>query len=82
MLPRLSSSISFTYIYGPLIYSQETKMSSSLPRRILKETQRLMSEPVPGINASPDEANHRYFRVVIDGPQESPYAGGSFHLEL
>jgi len=41
-----------------------------------------MSEPVPGIEAVPDENNHRYFKVTINGPQESPYAGGSFNLEL
>lgn len=33
---------------------------SVLPRRILKETQRLMQEPVPGISAQPDEGNARY----------------------
>lgn len=33
---------------------------SALPRRILKETQRLMQEPVPGISAQPDEGNARY----------------------
>ena len=57
-------------------------MSEGLPRRIIKETQRLMSEPVPGIIAIPDESNSRYFQVTIHGPQESPYAGGNFHLEL
>ena len=57
-------------------------MAGGLPRRIVKETQRLLSEPVPGINAVPEDANARYFRVIIKGPQESPYAGGSFHLEL
>jgi len=57
-------------------------MSAALPRRIIKETQRLLTEPVPGIVAEPQEANARYFRVVINGPQESPYAGGSFTLEL
>ena len=57
-------------------------MAGGLPRRIVKETQRLLTEPVPGITAVPEDANARYFRVIIKGPQESPYAGGSFHLEL
>lgn len=39
---------------------------SVLPRRILKETQRLMQEPVPGISAKPDEGNARY--VDVEGP--------------
>ena len=33
----------------------------------LQETQRLMQEPVPGISAVPDEANARYFHVVVAG---------------
>ncbi|PIO10411.1 hypothetical protein AB205_0060440, partial [Aquarana catesbeiana] len=46
------------------------------------ETQRLMAEPVPGIKAEPDDSNARYFHVVIAGPQDSPFEGGTFKLEL
>ncbi|EGG16851.1 putative ubiquitin-conjugating enzyme E2 [Cavenderia fasciculata] len=53
-----------------------------LSKRIVKETQRLMSEPVPGISASPLNDNLRYFNVAISGPVESPFEGGVFHLEL
>ncbi|GAB1608591.1 ubiquitin-conjugating enzyme E2 N [Argonauta hians] len=55
---------------------------AGLPRRIIKETQRLMAEPVPGISATPDQSNARYFHVVVAGPSESPYEGGVFNLEL
>merc|ERR1711976_217491 len=55
---------------------------ANLPRRIIKETQRLLSEPAPGISASPSEDNMRYFHVVILGPEQSPYEGGVFKLEL
>ncbi|XP_025196971.1 ubiquitin-conjugating enzyme E2 N [Melanaphis sacchari] len=55
---------------------------SVLPRRILKETQRLMQEPVPGISAKPDEGNARYFHVKVTGPEDSPFEGGLFKLEL
>ncbi len=47
-----------------------------------QETQRLMAEPVPGITATPDDGNARYFHVVIAGPQDSPFEGGTFKLEL
>lgn len=57
-------------------------MSITLPTRILKETQRLIQEPVPGISATPDESNARYFHVLVSGPSESPYEGGLFKLEL
>jgi len=57
-------------------------MASNLPRRIVKETQRLLAEPVPGISATPYEDNLRYFNVVIAGPLQSPYENGIFKLEL
>ena len=41
-----------------------------------------MQEPVPGISAVPDEANARYFHVIVAGPGGSPYEGGTFKLEL
>lgn len=56
--------------------------AAQLPRRIIKETQRLLSEPAPGISASPSEDNLRYFNVMILGPTSSPYEGGVFKLEL
>nr|KJB60392.1 hypothetical protein B456_009G303000 [Gossypium raimondii] len=46
--------------------------NTNLPRRIIKETQRLLSEPAPGISASPSEDNMRYFNVMILGPTQSP----------
>lgn len=32
--------------------------------------------------AAVDEHNPRYFKVIIDGPSESPYEGGKFKVEL
>ncbi|KAH8353428.1 hypothetical protein KR084_010890 [Drosophila pseudotakahashii] len=55
---------------------------TELPRRIIKETQRLLQDPVPGISAIPDENNARYFRVLVTGPHDSPFEGGVFKLEL
>jgi len=37
---------------------------------------------VPGITATPDDNNARYFHVGVAGPSESPYEGGLFKLEL
>ncbi|AOW02150.1 ubiquitin-conjugating enzyme/RWD-like protein [Yarrowia lipolytica] len=55
---------------------------NALPKRISKETERLVKEPVPGISAAPHDDNLRYFDVTIDGPTSSPYEGGTFKLEL
>lgn len=48
----------------------------------MKETQRMLSEPAPGISACPFTNNLRYFNVIISGPDSSPYSGGVFKLEL
>ena len=54
----------------------------AIPPRILKETQRLATEPVVGIYAEPNEKNCRHFFVKIVGPTETPYEGGIFECEL
>jgi ubiquitin-conjugating enzyme E2 N len=67
---------------------------TALPRRILKETERLIKDPPPGISGAPANDNLRYFSVTIEGPHASPYEGslnvwgagvtigGVFNLEL
>lgn len=46
-----------------------------LSKRILKETARLVEDPVPGILAEPHEDNLRHFNVLMNGPENSPYEG-------
>ncbi|CAE7385129.1 UBC35, partial [Symbiodinium sp. KB8] len=46
------------------------------------ETEKLHTDPVPGITATPFEDNLRHFNVTIEGAEETPYAGGIFRLEL
>ncbi|KAI3657814.1 hypothetical protein MP638_001953 [Amoeboaphelidium occidentale] len=67
----------------------------SLSKRIIKETERLLADPVPGIKATPKDDNARYFDVLMSGPGSSPFegsnlifmggliiTGGEFKLEL
>jgi len=63
-------------------YIVEYQTNMSLPRRIVKETSRLVQEPVAGISATPYTENLRYFSVAIEGPEETPYEKGVFQLEL
>ncbi len=42
---------------------------------LFQETERLLAEPVEGVNATPYEDNVRYFNVAIAGPSDSPYQG-------
>merc|ERR1711915_820143 len=74
--PGFDLCISLSRLHSPAM------ANANLPRRIIKETQRLLSEPAPGISASPSEENMRYFNVMILGPTQSPYEGGVFKLEL
>jgi ubiquitin-conjugating enzyme E2 N len=55
---------------------------SGVNARILKETQKLKSEPIEGISVERDSTNERYFKVIINGPKDSPYEGGKFQLEI
>ena len=53
----------------------QAAMTAPLPKRIIKETERLQSEPVPGISAHPHDDNARYFDVMVQGPDGSCYEG-------
>mmetsp|Transcript_47228 Transcript_47228/g.96209 ORF Transcript_47228/g.96209 Transcript_47228/m.96209 type:complete len:155 (+) Transcript_47228:98-562(+) len=55
---------------------------AGLPRRIVKETKRLTTDPVEGIAAAPQPHNPRHFMVAIKGPGDTPFEGGIFKLEL
>lgn len=46
-----------------------------------KETERLLHDPAPGIEARPHEDNLRYFEVTILGPMDSPYERMCDYLE-
>lgn len=51
-------------------------------KRIVKEIERLLSEPVPGIVISPINDDIRHLNVLISGPEQSPFENGVFKLEL
>eukprot|EP00922_Rhytidocystis_sp_ex-Travisia-forbesii_P065344 GHVS01097102.1.p1 GENE.GHVS01097102.1~~GHVS01097102.1.p1 ORF type:complete len:151 (+),score=21.74 GHVS01097102.1:120-572(+) len=54
----------------------------SIPKRIQKETQNLATDAPPGISATPDPDNYRYFKILMAGPEGTPYEGGLYKLEL
>mmetsp|Transcript_144648 Transcript_144648/g.204603 ORF Transcript_144648/g.204603 Transcript_144648/m.204603 type:complete len:151 (+) Transcript_144648:71-523(+) len=56
-------------------------MSGPTPR-ILKETQKLATEKVAGIETEVNDKNYRHFYVKIYGPSNTPYEGGIFNAEL
>lgn len=51
-------------------------------QRIYKETLKLKTDPIEGIHAERDADNERYFKVIVNGPKDSPYENGKFNLEV
>lgn len=48
-------------------------------RRLQKEAQAIAKEPPPYIRAKPLETDILHFHYVIEGPRDTPYAGGYYH---
>jgi ubiquitin-conjugating enzyme E2 N len=59
-----------------------TGTPTGIPKRIIKETERLQTEPVAGIGVTVSPTNPRHFFVALAGPVDTPYQNGRFHLEL
>ncbi len=55
---------------------------SKLTPCIIKETYKISSEKIVGLECKPDPTNYRHFYVKIRGPKDTPYEGGIFNLEL
>ena len=51
-------------------------------KRIRKELLDLERNPIPGITAMPHEDDLRTWSASIQGPDHSPYEGGTFNLEI
>ena len=64
------------------MYNDHEYTAMHAETRILRETARLNKNPPPGISGGPREDNYRYFDILLEGPADSPYAGGLFKLEL
>ena len=62
--------------------SPSTSGPQELPRRIVKETERILKNPIAGISAIPKPDNPRHFDISIQGPKGCCYEGGLFRLEL
>lgn len=55
---------------------------SVIPKRIEKETQKLVTELPQGVTCKPTEENYRYFKISMMGPPQTPYENGCYNLEL
>jgi ubiquitin-conjugating enzyme E2 T len=50
--------------------------------RVRKELEQLSRDPPPGVAAWPADGALDAFQAVVQGPEGSPYEGGSFRLQL
>ena len=51
-------------------------------RRLNKELKDITAGPPPGVLAKPANDDIFKWTATMDGPEDSPYAGGKFQLEL
>jgi len=57
-------------------------MSSGAKKRILREYAECQNDMPPGMKINFDEQNITKWEVLLDGPDQSVYAGGHFKLEI
>ena len=88
-LSRLSQSTEiwgkkFDVRFSEGIFHSNVKMSntSSSQRRLIKDLQKIQSEDLPGINATPVDNDMRVWNALIDGPADTCYEDGLFTLRL
>lgn len=59
------------------------KQSSTAAKRLMAEYKQLVNDPPDGISAGPlDEDNFFEWECLIEGPEETPFAGGLFSATL
>lgn len=57
-------------------------MSSLLMKRLKQEIVELQSNPVTNCSAGPDENDITHWKATIFGPEDTPYHGGVFNLDV
>ncbi|CAF1122683.1 unnamed protein product [Rotaria sordida] len=56
--------------------------SNTSQRRLFKDLQKIQSEELPGINATPVDNDMRVWNALIDGPADTCYEDGLFTLRM
>lgn len=57
-------------------------MAHSTLKRLEKELREITRDPPPGITAGPQKDDIYKWIASMEGPQDTPYAGGIFFLEI
>ena len=64
------------------LFSNNRLHNSTSARRLRKELQKFTTNPTPGITAHLKEENLYEWEATIEGPDDSPYEGGTFLLNM
>jgi ubiquitin-protein ligase len=51
-------------------------------KRIKTEYEKIMKNPLEGVDVKIDENNDYLWHVFIKGPKDSPYEGGTFKINI
>lgn len=51
-------------------------------KRLSKELEKIRSQKEPGIDIKVSKNNDRYILMRLEGPKDTPYAGGYFYIEF
>jgi ubiquitin-protein ligase len=62
--------------------SANENMAPATLRSIIKETTELLQKPPEGIKLIPNEEDVTDIQAYIDGPESTPYEGGTFRVRL
>lgn len=65
---------------APQLLALDPSIPSS--KRVIKETQRILQNPISGITIIPRPENPRHFDISIQGPEGTCFEGGIFKLEM
>lgn len=57
-------------------------MTTHARRRLVRDFKKLQEDPPHGISGAPVHNDIMRWRAVIFGPEDSPWEGATFHLEL
>ncbi len=55
-------------------------MSTAARRRLMRDFKRLQEDPPAGVSGAPGENNIMVWNAVIFGPDDTPFADGTFKL--
>jgi ubiquitin-conjugating enzyme E2 A len=57
-------------------------MSTSARRRLIRDFRRIQNDPPDGVTATPMEDDIMKWQALIFGPDNTPWEGGTFRLEM